>query len=237
MSREVNVGRAAALAVIACVVSVSAGYAAGRGSSTAAPPLVAGADRGEDLELGAPSMDDDALRACEARLSRAEEALARRPATEASAAVALGALPEEDRAALASPAGEAAIEAEVERRMAARFEREREQRREEWAARREDARERMRAIGIDDEALAQVTPPMCAIRDVYRQAWQSRRAAGGAAGGDAGVRTGRRELREATRELREEIERTLGPERNARLEGEGGLRALGMGIDCGEEAR
>jgi hypothetical protein len=236
MSREVNVSRAAALAVIASVVSVGAGYAAGASSSVAGPPLVAGSDRGEDSELG-PSMDDDALRACEARLSRAEEALARRPATDARVRVDPGPLPEEARAALASPAATAAIEAEVERRIEARFEREREQRREEWAARREDARERMRAIGIDDEALAQVTPPMCAIRDVYRQAWQSRRAAGGAAGGDAGVRTGRRELREATRELREEIERTLGPERNARLEGEGGLRALGMGIDCGEEAR
>ncbi len=174
---------------------------------------------------------DDSLRECEARLALAEEALAQRPMNE-HAAMDPSLMPEEARVAIATPDVSHAIDAEVERRIAERFERERARRQAEWAARHEETRERLRAIGIDDATIAEVTPTMCAIRDAFRSAWQSGR--GGQAGGDGGMRMGRREIREATRGLRGDVESTLGTERMARLEDEGGLRALGAAVDCGE---
>lgn len=231
-----------ALVAVASAVSVGAGYALGRAGAPPAPgPGEIASEAPElddDLADPARTVDDGALRACEARLSAAEEALARRPAAVDRPAIDPASLPAETQAALASPEASAAIEAEVERRIAERFERERARRREEWAERRAEMRERLRAIGIDDATIGRVSPAMCAIRDVYRQAWQGRRGGGASGGGgDAGVRMGRRELRAATRELREEVETTLGPEVSARLEDEGGLRALGMAVECEGDER
>ncbi len=144
-------------------------------------------------------------------------------------------LPQATRDALASPEASAAIEAEVDRRIAERFERERERRREEWAVRRAETRERLRAIGIDDATLTRVTPAMCAMRQVYRQAWQARRESGGGPP-DGGTRgSGRRELRAQTADMRQEVSDILGPDRSSRLEDEGGMRALGTATECPDD--
>lgn len=241
-----DVTRVIGIVVVASALSIGVGYALGRTALGRAGEGAAVEARREedpdawgDAEADPERGADEALRACEVRLSEAEEALARRPAAAAPAAIDVAAMPEQTRAALASPEASAAIasivDAEVERRIAERFERERERRRAEWAARRAETRERLRAIGIDDETLARVTPAMCAMRDAFRQAWRDRREGGGAAGGDAGARSGRRAVREATRGMREEVESALGPDRMAQLEEEGGLRALGSAVECGDE--
>ena len=221
-----SAARVAAMVIVCSVLSGALGYALAPRAPERAEPAVVVDEGPSELEP-----EPAALEACEVRLVAAEEALAQRPAAVEHPAIDPASLPEASRAALASPEVSVAIEAEVERRITARFEAERERRRAEWDARRAETRERLRAIGIDEPALEQVTPALCAIRDVYRSAW----SAGRGAGGDAGVRGGRRALREATRELREEVETSLGPERMARLEEEGGMRALGGAVECGDE--
>jgi hypothetical protein len=226
----------AGIVFVSASIAGLGGYALGRvrGSSASNTPARVSAIAEDDSFAPDEGLArDDGLRECEARLASAEEALAQRPMIE-HAAMDPASMSEETRAAIATPDVSRAIDAEVERRIAERFERERARRQAEWAARREETRERLRAIGIDDATIAEVTPTMCAIRDVYRSAWQSGRGSGGVAGGDGGVRMGRREIREATRGLRDEVESTLGTERTARLEDEGGLRALGAAVDCGE---
>ncbi|UJR86204.1 hypothetical protein [Sandaracinus amylolyticus] len=226
--------RTIAITIVAALLAGVAGYAVG---SSSTPPPAIDRDREEPEEDDALALESDpsALQACEDRLASAEAALALRPARTEGPAIDPATLPEPARVVLESPEVSRAIDAEVERRLTERVEQERARREAEWAARRAELRERLRAIGIDDATMNEVTPTLCAIRDVYRQAWQDRRAGGGGEG-DAGVRGGRRALREATRPMREEVETALGPERMARLEDEGGMRALGMAAECGDGA-
>jgi hypothetical protein len=235
-----RVSSAVAVGIVCSVVAGGLGYlagSAGDGDGGGAEVAVPIGDRDDADDHG--DGDDGALAVCEARLASAEEEIARGARSRVDGepvpdrAVDLASLSEPARAALQSPEAARAIELEVERRIAERAELERARRQAEWAARRAETRERMHAIGIDEATLEQVTPAMCAIRDVYRQAWSSGRGRGG--GGDGGIRSGRRELREATRGLRDEVTSALGDERAARLEEEGGLRALGGAIDCGED--
>ncbi|AKF10388.1 hypothetical protein [Sandaracinus amylolyticus] len=233
--------RTIAITIAAALIAGIAGYTLGASSAPQVAiepsPEPDREPREEDDALALES-DPSALQACEDRLASAEAALALRPARAEGPAIDPATLPEPARVALESPEVSRAIDAEVERRMTERIEQERARREAEWAARRAELRERLRAIGIDDATMGEITPTLCAIRDVYRQAWQDRRAgAGGGGGGDAGVRGGRRALREATRPMREEVEQALGPERTARLEDEGGMRALGMAAECGDGPR
>jgi hypothetical protein len=213
--------------VVSSLVSGGVGYALGTSSTSEAPTAA-------PEPYDEPLADDvePALAECETRLAAAEVELVQRAQAGTPVPIDPASLPEPERALIASPTVVTAIEREVERRIAARFERERARREAEWAARRAEIRARLREIGIDDEALERVTPAMCAMRDMFRQARSEGRAA---RSGDGGVRVGRREMREQMRPLRDEVASTLGDERMARLEDEGGMRALGAAVECGDD--
>src|SRR5688572_27989885 len=146
--------RTAMIALVAAIVAAIGGYAAGARRETDPashrdPGPEVPSDEGDDAPLGD---EPAALQACEERLEAAESALAQRPPTDAPG-VDVASLPDDARAVIARPEVTRAIELEVERRIEERFAREREQRRAEWAARRAEMRERMRAIGIDDATM------------------------------------------------------------------------------------